>query len=502
MLKKFINKEKILLLLFCMITSISVLFFCSKNSPYYPFNNWVDENAFFTVGRSWLKGILPYRDLFEQKGPLLYFIFMIAAFINSKSFIVIFMFEVISFTICLYYVSKIINLFLNKRYCYFILPLFASILVSSPFFVHGGSAEEFCLPMFMITCYSFLDYMINRNSNYKRLFINGLIAGCICMIKFTLIGFSFIYMFYIFCVLVYNKQYKKTIKSCLVFLLGMFLPIGIFCLYFKLNNGLFDFINIYVFFNKQYATSLSPRDRLESMLEIFNRMLSKNIIIFNLIDVGILYFLFSKKMLTKLSSKVFFFLFFLFEVITVYYGCKDFLYYFLIIMPFILFGLIGLFKEVIHLDNYKKFGKIILFIVVLLLSSYFCSTSNNLYYSKYSKEDLVQYKFANIIHKNKGKTLLNYGFIDGGFYMASEILPNTKYFMSLNGYVSGMEETLTRMINKKEFDFIVLRSYYAYDPLNDNIRNNYHLVSQEKEVMEEIEFTYSLYQKNDDNYLN
>ena len=38
-------------------------------------NNWVDENAFFTVGKAWGHGLIPYRDMFEQKGPVLFLIF-------------------------------------------------------------------------------------------------------------------------------------------------------------------------------------------------------------------------------------------------------------------------------------------------------------------------------------------------------------------------------------------------------------------------------------------
>ena len=40
------NKTKIFRLLYCLVISFLVLMICSKNSFLYPFNNWVDENAF------------------------------------------------------------------------------------------------------------------------------------------------------------------------------------------------------------------------------------------------------------------------------------------------------------------------------------------------------------------------------------------------------------------------------------------------------------------------
>ena len=64
----FFKKPKVLLILFCFCLSFVILSLTSKCSFLYPFNDWVDANAFFTVGKSMMRGIVPYKDLFEQKG--------------------------------------------------------------------------------------------------------------------------------------------------------------------------------------------------------------------------------------------------------------------------------------------------------------------------------------------------------------------------------------------------------------------------------------------------
>ena len=38
--------------LFCILVSFFMLLFTSKNSFFYTFNDWVDANAFFTMGPS------------------------------------------------------------------------------------------------------------------------------------------------------------------------------------------------------------------------------------------------------------------------------------------------------------------------------------------------------------------------------------------------------------------------------------------------------------------
>ena len=53
------------------ISAIVTITVVSTCSPLYPFNPWDDANCFFTLGRGIIHGLVPYRDLYEQKGPLL-----------------------------------------------------------------------------------------------------------------------------------------------------------------------------------------------------------------------------------------------------------------------------------------------------------------------------------------------------------------------------------------------------------------------------------------------
>ena len=77
------GEDRRLLFLVALVT-VSV---CSLSSPLYPFNDWVDANCFFTVGKSMLYGIVPYRDLYEQKGPLLYALYALCYPISHRTFL-------------------------------------------------------------------------------------------------------------------------------------------------------------------------------------------------------------------------------------------------------------------------------------------------------------------------------------------------------------------------------------------------------------------------------
>ena len=67
--------------------SFLFLWIGTKSSPAYPMNDWVDANAFFTMGKGLMNGLVPYRDLFEQKGPILYFVYGIGYLLSHKSFL-------------------------------------------------------------------------------------------------------------------------------------------------------------------------------------------------------------------------------------------------------------------------------------------------------------------------------------------------------------------------------------------------------------------------------
>ena len=58
----------------CLAISAVFFFLFGFNSPIYTFNSDIDYNWFMTMGHGLVAGKIPYRDLFEQKGPIIYFV--------------------------------------------------------------------------------------------------------------------------------------------------------------------------------------------------------------------------------------------------------------------------------------------------------------------------------------------------------------------------------------------------------------------------------------------
>ena len=118
-------------------------------------------------------------------------------------------------------------------------------------------------------------------------------------------------------------------------------------------------------------------------------------------------------------------------------------------------------------------------------------TSPNVYLMQYEKEDMPQYQFARIIDQEPGATLLNYGFLDGGFYFASGVEPAFKYFFMPNVQAPEVITEQNRYVRQQLADFVVIREEWYRDRVE--AVPGYTLVAQAEMELEGVLFPYYLY---------
>ena len=66
-------------------TILVLLLFVCPFSPIHRYCFETDEIAYRVVSKGLLKGKIPYRDLFDHKGPLLYFVYALGMLITGGS---------------------------------------------------------------------------------------------------------------------------------------------------------------------------------------------------------------------------------------------------------------------------------------------------------------------------------------------------------------------------------------------------------------------------------
>lgn len=497
------KRKKWFIAFFCMILSFFFLLFASKSSFLYALNDWVDANAFFTVGKGMMNGRIPYKDLFEQKGPLLFFLHGIAYLISNKTFFGVYLLEGVFFSFFFYYSYKIMTLYLSEKKSLLLLPILAAFLFANASFKMGDSAEEFCLPFLMYSLYTFLAYFKKKKElTNKDFIINGILASCVVWIKYTMIGFWFAWMMCFFFEYVLKKEYKKAVQNCFVFLFGMFLGTLPWLLYFGFHHSLYDFFNVYILINmNSYSHQISLFQKLILPFQIFFHNLLQYPFIFWLLLIGFTFFLSSKRLWENIRGRVFFCILFFFLIFTVYIGGFGYRYYFLIFVPLILFGLIAI-LEYINIEIKKESLYKILLILVCGFS-FFCfyQKNTNIPDMKLKKEDYAQYRFLEHIEKIEHPTLLNYGFIDGGFYLTSGIVPNVRFFEKMNFdrkvFPDNMDEQ-ERYVKEGLVDFIVFRVKVGTNPQFLNVPHlyeNYEFLDSFTQKRESKRNTYLLFRK-------
>ena len=96
-----------------LVFSFGILFICTASSPRYATNPWNDSNAFLTMGKAMTGGLTIYKDIFEQKGPLLYLLHAAACLISDTSFVGVYVVQSVFLSFTLFAAYKIASLYVT-----------------------------------------------------------------------------------------------------------------------------------------------------------------------------------------------------------------------------------------------------------------------------------------------------------------------------------------------------------------------------------------------------
>lgn len=467
--------------------AIVTMTFVSMCSPLYPFNPWDDANCFLTLGRGIIHGLVPYRDLYEQKGPLLYFIYAFAALISESSFIGALLFEYAAASVYAIFSWKIAKLFTKpSKYAVLLVPILLAINYTTKMFNYGGNAEELCFPLLTVALYFALRSIVTGDGlpSNREAVICGLIAGALFWIKYTFLGFIIGLCIYILVISIKHKQMARLWSLIWRFIAG-FIALSVPILIYFVANGSLDslweayFYNNIFLYQTDYLTN-----RLNSIPVIGNIAIvctsifttAKDFIHFGILLV---FTLISCCFIPKEYRKKAYFLLCITAAAAslTAFTRPIFVYYYGYILAYgfglSLIGavkLLGVIEKVFK--NNERFIKLLLSVVLVIIFIFSIFTSKNLYLLLKPKDELVQYRMAEIINQTPDAKILTYDVMDSGFYTAAGLMPSNRFFCYLNierNYPAILEEQ-NRLIEEGYFDYIVT-SYFFEEELD-----NYELI--------------------------
>ena len=246
------------------LASLFILIFSYSTSPFYGdfFGGYLashigyagDTSQFLTIGRSWSEGQVPYRDIFDHKGPFIFLIDALGYLIGGK--VAICIIQIINLAVTFFFVYKISTL-ATKKWWLQGLTIVLTLLTLVCNFTDGNSVQEYCLPWIMASVYFIVKFLLQkhpRQHNWKIAILYGACFGVCCMTQLTNAILPCAGILVIVIALSKNKQWRNLGQNLLAGLSGFLLVCLPFVIYFAINNAFGDFIFATFVYNFEYAS--------------------------------------------------------------------------------------------------------------------------------------------------------------------------------------------------------------------------------------------------------
>ena len=445
------KKERNIALAVCAVLAALILLLTSQSSPLYPINLWGDANCLFTVGRVMKDGGVLYRDIYEQKGPLLYLIHALAACLSDTSFWGVYIMEALAMTVALYAAYRLMRLRAGMGFSLGAAAFFGAAFASCTAFIRGDSAEEFCLPLLMAAlAIAYAEYGRRaKPMRMKRLFVCGVLAGCIATIKYTLLG-AMIGLCAVEGVLALKEGgLLRALKSAGVFLCGMAIPILPWMVYFAVNGALSDAYTAYLYNNiflysgeaatwgqKLYDGACALRD---NALWVVPAALGMAALAFDRGETRVV-----RLCVWAMAA---------FQFATVFLIGRVWAYSLLALAPFFPVGCMQLHRALKKAGSLRwRKGLTAAICAAGLAWTYFATP--NAFLRGQKLETLAQGRLAAYVEE--GASLLQYNHLDDGLYLTTHTVPQEKYFVRLNVHLDEMRSELDRAVREAVPDYVLV----------------------------------------------
>lgn len=474
--------------------------------------HYQDGAVFFNVGRMIMDGKILYKESFDHKAPYIHFIYGIASLLKVRH-LGLYIVEILLLFIILLYIYKTLKLF-DYKYA-LIVTLLLSLFLNSRNFTQGFFKTETCaLAAFAPAIYLFAKYFVSEQKKFNlfNMFIIGALAGFSFMVNIRAIVLFVPFAIVVAYKLIRNKEIINLLLALVMGLLGVFVSVLPYLIYAIYTDSIYDFYHAVIYTNIKYndAISNSIANRVNYIVKF---ILHDAFFVFYAVYSFVAVFFIKFNRYLKISIILSYFV----GLIYILFTGMDFLYYFIVIVPYFAFGIILFIKifdkyigKFIFLEEKNKL-KIIFLSMILILFSF--ATSFKLIYILNMNCIRRSQKLTNIFEDAsiniQEKKVLALGF-EPMVYTLLDIVPKYKYFYTPDVQYRLCPEPFTSQVNYvmnldpdiivldtplKSRDIVLTKNFSIQDAyrMRDVIRSNYFLLGAYD--MDEGWGTYQIYIK-------
>lgn len=436
-----------------------------------------DEMIYLTLGQALRRGLVFYRDIYDNKPPLLYLMAAISENLSVfKALLTVWNLA----TIAVFY-KLAAHLFYSRKTLVKVSVVTFALLTTLPLL--EGNIVNAELFMILPTIFAFW-VLLSKTPSPKNIFLSGVLASTSILFKvpalFDLGAIVFLW-------LVAVDKFKETsvfAKKLLILTLGVFTPIAATLVYFTLLGAANQYLAAAFLQNIGYLSSFRPGDQDLSFLQRNLPLLAR------LAIVGVILTILFLKRKTIPKNLSFVTSWFAFSLFAATLSERPYPHYLIQVVPSLsLF--VGLFVEGVGKERSFSLVPLSLLALALVFFKFYYfpvfsyyknfidfaigSKSKWQYFSYFDKSLENLYETANFVaqYSSKEDTIFVWG-DNPAVYTLSRRLPPQKYTVSYHIIdFKGERETLDKIIEKKPKYIIWTQKSKPLGPLYDYARDNY-----------------------------
>ena len=435
--------------------------------PFFPFAKatiYYDSSIFMYVGQGILDGLLPYKDIMDHKGLLLYFYNALCLSIGGYSGIGFIIIEIISLFIAHIFIFKSAVFLTDRKIA--LLSTISAFLFTIPLFMGGNITESWVLPYLAISTFIIIGDITDKHPlSITRMCV---LSFCFVMAIFLKASFGLFWLFFALCIIIHyikKKEYVLLLKYCLFALLFICMFSLPFIIYLYSNHILKEAYYCMYYFNAHEYINRSFYLFAKHFLSIL--IGKRGYIIFYPLFITSIVLLFIHK-----KQSLFGVLFFITGYLICSLGYTS-QHYFLIFVPILIYPLIHIF-QLIDLHSNMKYAIWIFFIVINLYNfnyqyHYIKGNITPLQSNDATlvlKQDVLDVNKYIINHSNKEDKIYAQAF--ASLYISTHLKANTRFPFTMR-HSSEQEKYFL-----KEFEACLPRFIvYEKNPLPEFINPKY-----------------------------
>ncbi len=248
----------------CIALSVCTLFRLFPGNHRIPME---DSSVFLYIGQQMKEGKVPYLDLFDHKGPILYLIQYLGVLIAEKNFIGVWFLEVLNMVATAALMLKLGQSVNGKRSSIYLAVLVSVGACGWKIWQGGNFTEEFALPWITLSAVIFLSFFRSRQYKKVEIVLLGVSFAVVFLLRANMIAVWAAWMPIVLVLFVREKRFQDIAVCIVCFLCGVVLVLVPVLLVAAHGGFLKAMWQVYILFNFSYTeNAMSAGEYLKLML--------------------------------------------------------------------------------------------------------------------------------------------------------------------------------------------------------------------------------------------